>query len=419
MEINYKKILLIIGFSAVVIALGFAIYFMFFKTTSVQTPIDGQETPGSDTGQLPSSGSGDSGNIIGTDTGTGTLPGTGAQTDNNNVTAPMADDIASGGLTKIAALNNVNSFAPALAANGSDVVYYNKDDGKFYNINQNGVATLLSEKTFFDAENITWSSDRQKVVVEYPDGSNIVYNFQTNRQYSLPKHWKDFDFSPAGNNIVAKSIGSDSENRWLIVANEDGSQAQAIEPLGEKDATIYPSWSPNNLSIAMYTESIDFDKQKLYFVGLNDENFKATNIEGRGLEYEWDENGDKLLYSVYSSETQLKPTLWLVDAKADSIGGNRQTLDLQTWAHKCSFANQTTLYCAVPDVLPEGAGLFPELAQNSVDSLYKINTTTGAKTLIAIPEGYFNINDLMIQEDESNLYFTDSFSGNLYKVKLK
>ncbi|PIR94757.1 hypothetical protein COT95_02435, partial [Candidatus Falkowbacteria bacterium CG10_big_fil_rev_8_21_14_0_10_37_6] len=83
------------------------------------------------------------------------------------------------------------------------------------------------------------------------------------------------------------------------------------------------------------------------------------------------------------------------------------------------FANQTTLYCAVPDVLPEGAGLFPELAQNSVDSLYKINTTTGAKTLIAIPEGYFNINDLMIQEDESNLYFTDSFSGNLYKVKLK
>jgi len=421
MEINYKKIGLIIGFVAIVILLGFSMYFIFFKNSIVPTTND-EINNGSSSAKLPDTQINGSGPI---NTGTGVnkgLPNTDAQTGNE---AGLVDQtrkpntVANDGLTKITALNNVNSFAPTLSTDGNKILYYNKDDGKFYRINNNGQTELLSNKTFFNVQNVTWSPDKQKAVLEYPDGSNIVYDFAEKKQYSLPKHWKDFSFSPQSDKIVAKSIGTDPSNRWLMVANEDGSHAQSIEPLGDKDATVHTSWSPNNLSVALYTESLDFDRQKLYFVGLNKENFKATTIEGRGFEHLWDEQGNKLLYSVYSSTTQLKPSLWIVNAKADSIGDNRQNLNLQTWAHKCTFADSTIVYCAVPNELPEGAGLFPELAQNSVDSLYKINITNGSQTLVAIPDGNYNINNIIVAADESNLYFTDIFTGKLYTINLK
>ena len=418
MELNYKKIGLLIGFVALVAVLGFLIYFLFFRAAPA-TVTPGSEVTSTGAGQLPSAGIGAGGGEV--IPGGGSLPSgsevatetTGAQT------KPQPDAVAAGGLTQTTSLSDAPTLAPTLGANGSDMLYYNKNDGKFYRSNQNGTAFLLSDKTFFDVQNVTWAPDKQKAVIEYPDGANIVYNFQTDQQYSLPAHWKDFDFSPDSARIVAKSIGSDPDTRWLMVANDDGSQAQALEPIGDKDATVYPSWSPNNLSVATYSESIDFDRQRLYFVGLNHENFKSTVIEGRGFEEQWSPAGESLLYSVYNSGTQLKPTLWVVDAKGESIGAGRTDLNLQTWAHKCTFADSATLYCAVPNSLPEGAGLFPELAQQSVDSLYKVNLKTGAQTLVAVPDGNYNMENITVSADGSTLYFSDALSGRLRTIRLK
>jgi len=102
-----------------------------------------------------------------------------------------------------------------------------------------------------------------------------------------------------------KSIGLDTDNRWLAIANDDGSNVRAIEPLGEKDDTVYPSWSPNKQMIAMYTEGKDFTSQNVYFVGLNNENFKSTLVEGRGFQPKWSTSGNQLLYSVYSSDNDM------------------------------------------------------------------------------------------------------------------
>jgi len=416
MEFNYKKISLLIGFVIICVLIGYGIYLLFFKPTSVAKPTTGDTTVSE--GEFPTSNEGSSSESI-NQAGGGLPKETTNPTEPGTLITPLADTIAKGGVTQTTKISDAASFAPTLSQDGSSLYYYNQTDGKFYQLNNDGTATLLSDKTFYNVQNVNWAPNKQKVIIEYPDGANILYNFETQKQITLPKHWQEFDFSPQSDQIVAKSMGVDPENRWLITSNDDGSKAQAIENLGTEGDRVFSSWSPNNLSIALFTESLDFNRQKIYFVGKNHENFKATTVEGRGIDFQWTPSGDRLLYSVYNDQNNLKPELWIVNGAGDEIGSNRQRLDLQTWASKCTIANEDTVYCAVPKSLPEGAGLFPQLANESTDNIYKINLNNGSKQLIAVPNQEYNINNIIVSQSEKYLYFTDSATNNIHKINLK
>lgn len=406
---KYQKPILITGFILTVLLFGYLIYILFFKP-SLPTTTPEEKTGTTTTSVLPSAQEG-KGQIVDTGSESG-LP-------EDQQGGLPASPVARGGLTQTQTLIDQPVSGVTLAKDGQNLQYYNKADGKFYKIDKDGNATLLSDKVFYEVENVTWSSNKNEAILEYPDGSNIYYDFSTDKQVTMPSHWENFDFSPDGNNIVMKSIGQDTENRWLAIANKDGTNAKKIEQLGDYADTVYSSWSPNNQSIAMYTEGVDFDKQEVYFVGLNQENFKSTAIEGRGFEPEWSPKGDKLLYSVYSSSSDLKPELWVVNAQGDNIGTGRKKLDVQTWADKCTFSSNSEVYCAVPKQLEEGAGLFSSLAESTTDNLYKIDVQTGAKKLIAVPEGDYNISSITLSGNGYYLYFTDKTSNTLHKIKLK
>lgn len=402
---KYKKILLIAGFIIIILILGYLLYSFFFKTPPEQQPEEKSEATTTTSG-FPEAKTGQ-GQIVD------------YQNQESLPVEGKISDKAQGGLTQTFEINKTPALGATLGVNGSDLQYYDQYSGKFYKVDKNGNISSLSDKIFYDVENIKWSPTKNKAILEYPDGSNIIYDFTNNKQITLPKHWKDFDFSTDGNQIVMKSIGLDPDNRWLAVANEDGSKAIPIESIGEKDATVYPSWSPNNQTIAMYTEGIDFNRQEVFFVGLNNENFKSTVIEGRGFQPKWSPEGDQLIYSVYSSDNNLKPNLWIVNAQGENIGSGRKNLNVETWADKCVFAGTKDVYCAVPENLEEGAGLFPELAKNTHDYLYKIDSVTGLKKLIAIPDNTYNMSNLIISDNGYYLYFTDETTQKIYKIKLK
>ena len=407
---KYKKIFLVGGFIAVVLVLGYLLYSLFFKP-AVPPPVVTEPTATPTPSRLPIAKPGE-GEIVPPEEKIG-LP------TEPEVLEKEADVVAHGDLTQITELNKTTSIGTTLSKDGSDLQYYNQKDGKFYRITKDGQITPLSDKTFHQVQSIVWSPNKDKAILEYPDGANIIYDFTTNKQVTLPKHWKDFDFSSNGQQIVMKSMGLDPDNRWLAIVSDDGSKARRIEALGDKDATVYPSWSPNNQSIAMYTKGIGFDRQEIFFVGLHNENFKSAIIEGRGFEPKWSPKGDRLLYSVYSSQTDLKPSLWIVNAQGESIGTGRKSLKIETWANKCTFADNINLYCAVPENLEEGAGLFPEMAKNTSDRLYKIDIRTGLKKLVAIPDDWYNMSDLIISDNGYYLYFTDETTGRLHKIRLK
>ena len=397
---KYKTIFAAIGFILIVFILGYLLYALFFKPSSAPVIIE-QPTATSTQGGLPVA-----------QPGTGQTTSSGQPIDGlpegTKEPSGQSSAVALGGLTQTAELNQSPSLAATLSTNGDDLQYYNKQDGKFYRLTKDGQASLLSDTAFHEVQKITWSPDKNKAILEYPDQAKIIYDFKNKQQISLPGHWKDFNFSPDGSKIVLKSMATSEDNRWLAIINNDGTSAQRVAALGDKDATVYPSWSPNNQTVAMYTEGVNYDQQKVYFVGLNQENFKALTIEGRGFEPKWSPKGDNLLYSVYSSTSDLKPELWIASAQGENIGVGRDKLDIQTWANKCVFSSATEIYCAVPESLEEGAGLFSDLAKNTKDNLYKIDTKTGLKKLIAIPDGDFTMSDLIVSDNGYYLYFIDT-----------
>jgi hypothetical protein len=235
---------------------------------------------------------------------------------------------------------------------------------------------------------------------------------------------EDFSFSPDNQQIAYKYMATDKEDRALGVINPDGTGIIRITGLGDNADKVQVNWSPSGQAVATFQDYIDSGRQKVIPLGLHGENFKEMVVEGRGFEYQWDTTGKKMLYTIYNAESDFKPSLWIVDAEGDQIGENRINLQINTWEDKCTFGSSTTIYCAVPNSLDKGAGISPAVADDTPDSIYKIDLSTGAKSILAVPvdktgSKQYTVDDMYTSTDGSTLFFTDKQNQNIHKIKLK
>lgn len=416
-----KKILLIVGFLVLVYLIGLFIWKTFFRGT-LTTPSPPEDDYSSSIGQLPISPDGDPW-IIGDDedgfldVSPETPPD--EQDKEQSVVIEGPSQVAVGGVTKSEVVVGSKTASPALSRDGNSVQFYNQDDGKFYITNNTGDLLPLSDRVFHNVKDVEWAPNKTKAVIEYPDKTKIIYDFTTNKQVTLPKHWEDFTFSPDSEKLVNKSLGIDPDNRWLVISDSNGAQTRTLEYIGKNDFWVIPEWSPNNQSVGMFTEGVDANRREVFFIGEYGQNMKSTIVEGWGFQPLWAPKGDKLLYSVYSRRDDYKPKIWVVDAYGDNIGANRRSLSVETWADKCTFSSDSEIYCAVPVQLEKMSGAFPETAMHTPDELYKINIHTGQKTLIATTENNQSMKSLMVDKDEKTLYFTDQITGQIHKIDLK
>ncbi len=401
----FKKIGLVLLFIAVTVGFGFALYRIIFG------PPEPTEVPPEGVVNVPPGGL--------TPSAPGQQPGGQVPTGPPETEIPAVSPIADGGITQVTPVAPTSTRGATLTSDGG-LNYYSRSDGKFYRMNADGTVSALSDRQFYNVDQATFSPAGDSAILEYPDGSNIYYDFGTQRQVTLPRHWEDFDFNPQGNQIVAKSIGIDPGNRFLITSNPDGSGAIPIQELGNNADKVKVAWSPNNQIVATAETGRPqgLDRQEIYFIGQHHENFRSLVVEGLNFQPQWSPDGEQLLYSTAASLSDWKPRLWVVDASGDNIGLNRRMINVDTWADKCTYADTETLYCAVPTELPRGAGLQPRVADNTPDELYRIDLVTGLQTRVAIPEGSHTVDQIMVAPDGSSLYFTDRGSGILNEVKL-
>lgn len=402
-----KRILLIILLLLVAALIAYGLYYMFLKTGIItQKP---SYPPAPPSRQLPEAGTRA---ITATGTAGGPLgilpPGGIIQTSTPGYFKPIA----------ITQFTNEFAMSPSLGS-GGNLRYYNATDGKFYRVGADGKIKELSGQVFYNASKITWAQNKDKAVIEYPDGSKIVYNFETQKQTTLPKHWEEFSFSPDGTQIAAKSIGLSPENRFLVTTNDDGTGSKIIEPMGENADKVIVDWSPNRQVVAFSQtgEPMGAERREVLFIGLNGENFKSAIVEGLGFEPQWSPTGKELLYSVYSSRSDYKPELWIVNSSGDQIGSNRRLLQLNTWVDKCSFGDDNTLFCAVPRDLPQGAAMAREIANDASDYLYKIDLKTGLKTSIPL-NGEYNITNISYDPVNNRVLFGDLNKAGMFEAKL-
>lgn len=417
MSSRIKRILLIILFIVIALLFAFAIYYFFFRpllpTPTVPTPTP-PVTPTNLPPSLPPSIAvpPSAVNIPPIPPSIPTIPPT------PTVPGPAISFQANGGLTSYTTLESDKTINPALAGNGSDLVYYDASNGFFYNVTPDGTKTLISDQAFKNVSNVTWSPDSKAAVLEYPDGSKVMYNFAKKSSITLPTHWKDFVFSPDSAQIAFKDMKLDQEDRYIAISDANGGNYRQIEPLGDQDENVTVKWSPTNQYVALYVEGVDDNRSDVYPIGFNGENFKSLLIEGRDPRYEYSPSGNKLLYSSYNSDSSYNPTLWVVNATPDLIGTGRMKLDLDTWADKCTFGAENTIYCAVPKKLNLGSGFIPSMADSQPDNIYKIDLLSGSKELIAQPLFDITVSKMLVNKDGNKLYLWDKNSGDIKEINL-
>lgn len=413
MQERTKKILFAVFFFAFSLGMGYLLYWMFFraKLPGVQPAAEEQLA-----GQLPTAGQGIPGQTTATPTAPGELP-VGA-----GVTPPVPEGPgAAAAPSKVKLLRDGVTQAVSPLSHGNGARFYNPEDGRFYKITTDGMATMLSEKQFFNVDKVSWANKDDKVILEFPDGSNVYYDFVDKKQVTLPQHWKEFSFSPDDGKVASKSIGIDPENRFLITSNPDGTEAKAIEPLGESEDLAHVSWSPNNQIIA-YGETGSpqpENQQEIIFVGQNHENFKSIIVPGRGFTPNWSPSGKQLLFSSHNLNTDNKPVLWIVSGDPSNLGAGRRMFNLNTWADKCAWADETNIYCGVPQTMPMNAGISRADFDNVPDDVYHIDLATGIALKLDLPNTGNTIRKPVISKDKSKFIFSDALSGKLYSYDLK
>jgi hypothetical protein len=406
MSDRLKLIIKIIGLFALTGAIGFFLYLLFFRggpsITPSETGGDGTSTPA---GTLPETTSGrpsSSGGI--TPTGQSGLP---------------PSEVADGGPTTTLQLTSSRITEPTIIG-GNKIAFHDPRDGKFYSIDSNGNIVALSEATFPQAETVVFSDGASKAAIEFPDGSNILYDFSTDQQTTLPSHWQDFAFSPDSDEVVSKSLGNDVNSRALTITSTDGSRTQVIAALGNSESKVTPSWSPNN-NIVAFSETGQLQsglgKREIYLLDTNGEATSAIIVDGGNFSAQWSPSGTAILYSIANPSNDDRSELWYTQATGQKAGTGRRNLSVETWSEKCTFANEALVYCAVPRTGAKSSGLDHRLV-TAYDDLYSLNVETGRKTLVAVPVINMQMSNLSLSDDQSILYFTDT-AGRLNYLRLK
>ncbi|MCX6745701.1 MAG: hypothetical protein NTX00_01635 [Candidatus Parcubacteria bacterium] len=415
-----KKILIIIGFIILTLLIAFAIYYLFFRQLIAPTvpvvPVNLPPTAGLPT--LPPAL-----NLVPYVPPLNLPPGIRPEIPSAPIAPapafkPFISNTAAGGLTNFQTLVDLPSHDLFLNTNGKDLIYYDPATGFFYTLTPDGQKNLLSNIPFRNVSKSTFSPNRQKAILEYPNGSKIIYDFNQKQSVTLPSQWKDFVFSNDSQKIAFKDMKIDAENRYLAVADTKGGNYNEIEMLGDKDGDVYMTWSPNNQFVALSRDPLDGDRSIVYPIGFNGENFRSLTVEGRDMRFDWSPSGNKLVYSVYNSVSNYNPELWVVNSSPDLLGTGRYDLGIKTWADKCAFASEDTLYCAVPRTLDKGTGFRPDLADNTPDDYYKINIAKGTAELAAQPLFDTTVAKMIISSDGKTLYWLEKNTGLIKKMDL-
>jgi len=409
-----KRILILILFITSIIVIGLLLYFMFFKDLLGPPPVDNTNTANGN-GVFPPITNGNI-SVVGNDNQPVGLPDYFGDT--IDVEAPT--DIARGGLTNVTDYDDKKVLG--LQTGPSGTMFYDENTGLFYQL-KDGEINPLSDKKFYNVDTVNWSDQGDKAVLEYPDGSNIVYNFKTNKQVTLPRELTDFAFDISGNNIAAKWYGDNDEENWLMMGDADGTDFQLIEPMGDRGHNVEVDYSPDNQTVALVRSAASSNTQTILPIGQHSENFKSFTVDGMNFESTWAPTENSLLYSVAGGDNDYKPTLWLTSGENQVLGTSHLDLQLSTWTHKCAYNDTgTSIYCAEPINLPRGSGLYPEIARGIPDVFYRIDLRSGQKIPLAAPVGdqpFYSASSVFLSEDESTLFFVDERTQQLKSIRLK
>lgn len=408
MSFRARRTLQIIAFLVTSGALAYGLYFILFRP-DLRTDAPGEvETPGQQVGDLPGAGDFDDSR----------LPQPGEEPGTPGVGLPEASPIAQGGPTQIRQLTSGEVLSP-VSSGSNRARFYDPNDGLIYDISADGEIEPISVTPFPEAENAIFDNNGNQVILEFPDGSNIIYNISQNKQITMPSHWEEFDFSTTGTEVVAKSI-NDSTNGQIIALRSDGSQATVIADMGQNANKVDIEWSPNGNFVALSETGpalAGFGRRSYLLIDQNGNAPGSIIADGQNFSSKWTPDSRSIVYSTTDPNNADRPSLWITSASGDSIGTDRKKIDLETWIDKCTFRDNSVMLCAVPREIEDFVD-FDYRFNDSIDDLYEVNLLTGRVNLLAESTQNIRMFDLSVSSDRSQLFFKDQI-GRLNTIQLR
>lgn len=242
--------------------------------------------------------------------------------------------------------------------------------------------------------------------VEYNDSGDLVAIDQPLTDLSeiiWPKV-----FSPDGKKIVYQ------KNNSLLTSDQSGkNQKTLISDLKLKDIVL--NW-PSANKIALTSKPSGLAAGGLWYLDVRNSNISKVIGDFFGLETLFSPDGNSFIYS-YTDQNGKNLTLATYDKK-----GNQKIINnVSTLIDKCAWVKDLiNIYCAIPKSWPDFAILPDDYYKNAfstADDIWKINTETGAKTLVV--ENIGNISNIAVSRDESRIFFISKENQYLYKLIIK
>jgi hypothetical protein len=158
----------------------------------------------------------------------------------------------------------------------------------------------------------------------------------------------------------------------------------------------------------------------MYFLNSQTGSFSRVLGDIKGLTTKTNSTATEVLYSDSARDT---PRLYLYNLKK----AESKLLPWNTFPEKCLWSNTDTkiIYCAVPKNFE--AGDYPDLwyqgLTNFTDDIWRINTDTGASTLVFDIQKETNNSidaiNLQLDKNDNYLFFTNKTDLTLWSLSLK
>lgn len=323
---------------------------------------------------------------------------------------------------KISAITNepVLSFA---FSNGK-IRFFSKASGEAFEVDSSGLEIKnLGAGKNSNLYGAFWSDDGEKAILktggEEGAFSHAVYDFTDNSQTPIKKDMENIYWQEGANKIFYKYYDANSKERTLNISDPDGTDWKKLADIPFRYLVIAPV--PKSGSVSFWNSGDAWDETIFSSIPIIGGEQK-TIMKGKfGADYLWNRNGTSVLVSHADQRGGNKIQLAIINEN----GGEYKNLDIPAFISKCVWSKDgKTLYYALPGGIPENSILpndYKEGRFKTADTFWKVNSATGEKKRIVEPEeikNKFDASQLMLNEDESILVFTNLIDGKIYKIAL-
>lgn len=314
------------------------------------------------------------------------------------------------------------------------VRYGERSTGHVFDYNlETGEQTRITNTTIPAIQELYWGEDGDALIARYINERGSIQNFNAEIEAAEVATTTGEATGPGtlegdffGQTVAALAVSPSGEDIFYlsetgdtvvgIIASFDNSGARQIFsfPFTEWNA----AWnSPQTITLT--TKPTEGVPGHAFTLNTQNGAFQLL-LEGiEGLTTLPAPDGERVLYSQSSADTH---DMFIYN----TTDGTTQTVSLKTIPEKCTWGrtNERMLYCGVPETI--SGGDIPETwYQGGIsfsDTLWRINTETGALSILAEPQQEaqeeIDVVNPVLSEDDEYLIFQNKRDGTLWSLEL-